>query len=110
MKDSLKQFLEVRDALMKEREKLTSRLREINSVFGSAIEYAPRWRMRNSISLKAAILEVTKKKPLTKQEILDAVLALGYKFSTYDPLNSIGVILYGKNPRFTNNAGRFHSH
>jgi hypothetical protein len=46
-------------------------------------------------------------KSLTKHEILDAVLASGYQFSTNDPLNSLGVILYGKNPKFKNQNGRF---
>jgi hypothetical protein len=37
---------------------------------------------------------------MTKREILDAALALGYQFSTDDPFDSLGVILYGKNPKF----------
>jgi hypothetical protein len=32
---------------------------------------------------------------------------MGYQFSTDDPLNSLGVILYGKNPKFKNEGGRF---
>lgn len=32
---------------------------------------------------------------------------MGYRFSTKDPMNSLGVILYGKNPRFKNDGGRF---
>jgi hypothetical protein len=46
-------------------------------------------------------------KAMTKHEILDAVLGAGYQFSTDDPLNSLGVILYGKKPKFKNDIGRF---
>ena len=44
---------------------------------------------------------------MSKQEILDAVKGEGYKFTTNNPLNSLGVILYGKNPRFRNEDGKF---
>jgi hypothetical protein len=44
---------------------------------------------------------------MTKHEILDAILMLGYQFSTDDPLNSLGVVLYGKKPKFKNEKGKF---
>ena len=44
---------------------------------------------------------------MTKEQILDAVQKRGYKFSTNNPLNSLGVILYGKNPRFNRADGKF---
>lgn len=44
---------------------------------------------------------------MSKHDILDAVLRSGYQFSTDDPLNSLGVILYGKNPKFINEGGKF---
>ena len=40
------------------------------------------------------VLEATKNKPLTRQEILDAVLNAGYKFVAKDPLNSLSTLLY----------------
>jgi hypothetical protein len=52
-------------------------------------------------------LEIVDGKALSKHDILDAVLRSGYQFSTDDPLNSLGVILYGKNPKFENNGGKF---
>jgi hypothetical protein len=52
-------------------------------------------------------LQATSSGGLSKQEILKEVQRLGYKFSTKDPMNSLGVILYGKNPRFRNQEGRF---
>ena len=59
------------------------------------------------MSLKEAVLKVIEGKALTKNEVLDAVFALGYQFTTDDPLNSLGVILYGKLPKFKNDHGKF---
>jgi hypothetical protein len=57
--------------------------------------------------LREAVLQLTSQRAMTKEEILQGVKQLGYKFSTSNPLNSLGVILYGKNPRFKNEQGRF---
>ena len=59
------------------------------------------------MSLKEAVLEALGSGKKTKQEILDAVGRSGYKFTTSNPLNSLGVILYGKKPRFKNDNGYF---
>jgi hypothetical protein len=64
-------------------------------------------RVRNAMSLKETVLKIIEGKSMTKHEILDAVLRSGYQFSTNDPLNSLGVILYGKSPKFKNESGRF---
>jgi hypothetical protein len=62
----------------------------------------------NTISLRAAVAQVTTSKPLTKQEILAAVDKLGYTFTTKNPLNSLNQILYKcTNPKFKNVKGRF---
>jgi hypothetical protein len=112
----LKQFVALRDAILKERDELIARLRELDEAIGTmglhgrASYYGPRTptgRVRNELSLKEAVLKVIDGKSLTKHEILDAVLASGYRFSTDDPQNSLGVILYGKNPKFKNQNGRF---
>lgn len=114
--DALKQYTALRDAIFAEREQLIVRLREIDEALGAMGlrgrdgYYGPRTptgRVRNETSLKDAVLKVIEGKSLTKHEILDAVLALGYQFSTDDPLNSLGVILYGKKPKFKNNGGKF---
>lgn len=114
--DALKQYVAMRDAISAEREQLITRLREIDEALGSMglrcrdSYFGPRTptgRARNEMSLKEAVVQVTEGKTLTKHEILDAVLALGYKFSTDDPLNSLGVILYGKKPKFKNDHGKF---
>lgn len=114
--DALKQYTQLRDAIFAEREQLIIRLREIDEALGAMglrgrdSYYGPRTptgRVRNELSLKEAVMKVIDGKELTKHEILDAVLRMGYQFSTDDPLNSLGVILYGRNPKFKNNGGKF---
>lgn len=114
--DALKQYVSLRDGIFAEREQLISRLREIDEALGAMglrsrdAYYGPRTptgRVRNGMSLREAVFKVIEGKSLTKHEILDAVLRMGYQFSTDDPLNSLGVILYGKNPKFKNENGRF---
>ena len=123
MNNDIKRYLSLRDSLTQEKTKLETRLREINEALGGSApsraidSLAPspaarpsgrgRRGARGSISLREAVLQATAKAPLTKEEILNRVKALGYRFSTNNPLNSLGVILYGKNPRFKNQDGRF---
>jgi hypothetical protein len=114
--DALKQYVALRDSIFAEREELITRLREMDEALGAMglrgkdSYYGPRTptgRVRNEMSLKDLVLKVIDGKSLTKHEILDAVLSQGYQFSTDDPLNSLGVILYGKKPKFKNNGGKF---
>ena len=64
-------------------------------------------RLENPISLPKAVLQVTSKKPMTRQEVLEAVLKLGYRFQTKEPMKSLNPILYGKNPKFDRVDGKF---
>jgi len=114
--DALNQFVALREEILAERDQIVARLREVDQALGamglrgSDSYYGPRTptgRYRNEMSLKKAVMQALKGKQMTKHEILDAVLALGYQFSTADPLNSLGVILYGKKPKFKNQGGRF---
>ena len=114
--DALKQYVALRDSIFAEREQLITRLREIDEALGAMglrgrdSYYGPRTptgRVRNELSLKEAVMKVIEGKALTKHEILDSVLRMGYQFSTDDPLNSLGVILYGKSPKFKNEGGKF---
>lgn len=127
MSKDVKEFVSLQNAIYKERQRIEARLREINEVLNrtsrNGAENISRQETglsrrvkqskghgrgrRNALSLKEAVLKVTDKGSLTKQEILEAVRQLGYKFATNDPLNSLGVILYGKSPRFRNENGRF---
>jgi len=114
--DAIKQYVSLRDSIIAERDQLLTRLREIDAALGAMglrgkeNYYGPKTsadRASNAMSLKEAVFKVIEGKSLTKHEVLDAVLALGYKFSTHDPLNSLGVVLYGKNPKFKRIHGRF---
>lgn len=114
--DPIKQFVALRERLVKEKAEIEARLGEINTVLGGmkSIEQprkepraTPVHRIPNPMSLREAVLKVTAKKALTKQEILDEVQKLGYRFGGGNPMNSLGVLLYGKKPKFKNIDGRF---
>src|SRR5688572_29849829 len=122
MTSDIKKYISLRDGLIQEKTRLENRLREINSALGQNEEVgrgreasvsqpitARRGRRgaRSGLSLRDAVLQATSKGPLSKEQILEAVKGLGYRFSTNNPLNSLGVILYGKNPKFKNSDGRF---
>ncbi len=49
---------------------------------------------KNMKPLSDYIYEATKDRALTRQEILNEVVRLGYKFSSKNPLNSLGQTLY----------------
>ena len=114
--DALKQYVALRDAIFAEREELLVRLREMDEALGAmglrgkGSYYGPKTesgRPRNEVPLKILVLTLIKGKSMTKHEILDAVIASGYQFATDDPLNSLGVILYGKHPKFKRDGKAF---
>jgi hypothetical protein len=125
MKSDIRRYISLRDSLMQEKTKLENRLQEINDALGqgsspiaNTLSGAPapslkvgtrrgRGRASGGLSLRDAVLQVTARGPLSKEEILNGVKQLGYRFSTSNPLNSLGVILYGKSPKFKNDVGRF---
>ncbi|MBI3418041.1 MAG: hypothetical protein HY043_22355 [Verrucomicrobia bacterium] len=63
-------------------------------------------KIKNPMSLKAAVIKVTTVRPLTKPEILTAIHKLGYRFATPTPLKSLDVVLYTKGD-FKRTNGRF---
>ena len=120
--DSLANYLKLRSDLLKERSQIERRLEQINKALGGSTEasyeadepvassssHTPASRTRrNKVSLKKLVTQMLSEKSLTKEELLKAVVATGYKFSTKNPLNSMGVILYGKDPKFRNVDGKF---
>ena len=126
---SIQQFIKLRRNLTEERSTLEDRLRQINEALGemplpslSPIQGATgqspiqstRGRGRRGKrgsgggqSLREHVLAVLQRGAMTKEEVLAAVKKAGYKFSTKDPLNSLGVILYGKKPKFNRADGKF---
>ncbi len=131
--DPLKQFIETRNSLVQEKKELEERLKQIEQALGGtssvavkpgrpakvttegAVEKAPARkgrggrgkRAKNSVSLKEAVIMVTKDGPLNKHDILDKVQKdVGYKFSASNPINSLNQILYNKK-LFVNEGGKF---
>ena len=64
-------------------------------------------RLKNKLSLKEVVLNVTKGKRLDAKQIFDAVCKAGHKFSGKNPMNSIRVLLYTNKKLFKNNKGKF---
>ena len=58
------------------------------------------------MSLKEAVLTVTKAKPLSKPDILAAVAKLGYQFTAKSPMNSLNTLLY-TDKQIKNSDGKF---
>lgn len=122
--DSLQQFVKLHRELTQERDQIAGRLEEINSALGAlnapagpsekaqqASAAAGRMKRGRKASaggsLREYVIAAIQDSPKTKEEVLHAVISRGYKFSTKNPLNSLGVILYGKNPKFTRADGKF---
>jgi hypothetical protein len=122
---NLQQFVRLRRELSEERESLQARLHQISEALGemplsslSPIQGAtstapsqPARRGRRTAgggqSLRDHVIAVLQSGPMSKEEILKAVQGRGYTFSTKNPLNSLGVILYGKNPKLKRADGKF---
>ncbi len=135
--DKLKQFVSLREQLLRDKADLEARLSEINKALGAvtgaaaapvvaaapaakrgrkpsapkaatapAAKPAGRKRAQNSVSLREAVLNATKAKPLSRQEILAAVQSAGYVFTAKDPLNSLSTLLY-TDKGIKNHGGKF---
>ena len=135
--DKLKQFVSLREQLLRDKADLEMRLSEINKALGAvtgaaaapvvasspvvkrgrkpsavkpatapAAKPAGRKRAQNSVSLREAVLNATKAKPLSRQEILAAVQSAGYVFTAKDPLNSLSTLLY-TDKGIKNHGGKF---
>lgn len=100
-----------RSRIAREETRETERKTEGNGCTND-IYYGPRTptgRYRNRAPLREVVLETLRKHPegLTKDEVYRQVLQSGYEFATEDPLNSLGVILYGRIPKFKRIGTRF---
>ena len=110
--DPVKQFLALRTTLAQEKARLQARLVEIQralaagSIPSKPVSHKRRTPVKNSVSLKQAVVRATLKKPLKKEEILRAVRRAGYRFSGKDPMNSLNVALYTRG-NFRNQNGLF---
>ena len=115
--DKLQQYLSSLKALHAEKARLEARLEQINAALadtpgaatgrrGRRVGRRGRTR-RNGLSLREAVVQVTRSRALSKPEILQAVQKVGYKFATKDPMNSLNAMLYAPANRFRNQNGRF---
>src|SRR5262245_2383050 len=122
--DTLQQFVKLRRELTQEKEEVLRRLAQINQALGEAAEpraeagqAQPRQVSQSTggasraaatgASLRELVLDVLREGAKTKEQVLNAVQQRGYKFATKDPLNSLGVILYGRKPKFNRVEGKF---
>ncbi len=107
--NEVKQYAKLHSQIMKKRADLIARLQEIDLALRLPNGSSPfrGGRAKNPNSLREVVLEVLKDKKMNKHDILNQVINKGYQFSTDDPLNSLGVILYGKKPKFKNERGLF---
>ena len=128
--DALKQFVALRGQLLREKEELERRLADIHEALGSmppasqtspVTQPAPKAPRRPSPrpsprrpkppgprppSLREAVLAVTRARPLTRHELLKAVVDHGYRFKSKNPLNALSAFLY-TDPSVRNIDGRF---
>lgn len=118
--NNVNQYVALREALVKEKAKLEARLAEINRALGGRASEAgtsgpkpgPKAgsrrgnRAKNELSMKEAAVKALAAKPLSRTELLDAVLKLGYKFTASNPLNSLSTLLYS-DKSFKNSNGKF---
>jgi signal recognition particle subunit SEC65 len=99
-RDVIKNFKSAHAAILKERERLTQRLHEIEQALRQirALPSGSRNlppRAANAMNIREAVEKATAKKPLSIREIVEAVQEVGYKFSSSNPVNSVGAFLYG---------------
>ena len=129
-RDPLNQFVALRQALVSRQSDLRTELSRLNEALGVVAAAPPAKasaagleadglvspvrrgrrpggrRPRNELSLREAVLTVTRAKPLAKAEILEAVAQLGYQFSAKSPLNSLNTLLY-TDKQIKNYGGKF---
>jgi len=120
---SIKQFIKLRQQLESERTQIAARLKEVDAALGSFTSVplvAPKTegkkrgpkpgskrKVSNELSLKEAVVQALGNKQMTREQILEGVLATRYRFRTSNPLNSMNVILYAKQPKFSRKDGKF---
>jgi len=114
--DILQQYVSARNALLDEKAQTESRLQQLNqaltgtpvvqAVAPKPVEKVPR-QTRSPISMRAAVVQVTTGHPMTKPEILAAIQNLGFRSASKKPRRRLDNLLYGKNPRFKRENGRF---
>lgn len=111
-------YVALREALAKEKTALEARLADINCALdgkGGAVAGKPGpkpgsrrrgKRAKNEMSMKEVTVKALAGKPLSRTELLQAVMKLGYKFTAKNPLNSLSTLLYS-DKSIKNTGGKF---
>ena len=124
--DILQQYRALRKALETEKAAIIKRLANIEDALGEGsqtlgmrtaaapktkpVRKAPgrrKARGKNKQTLREAVNGVLTGKALNKKQILDSLKSAGYVFSSKNPMNSLGVLLYTRKTEFKNNKGIF---
>ena len=129
--DALKQYAKLRQELFEEKSQIEARLNELNQVLGSEIAPASppaattteaeveapvpatpakrKGRRAGKMSMREAITQaLSERGPLTRGELGQAVVELGYRSKAKNPLGSLGILLYTKNSPFKKKDGKFY--
>lgn len=112
-----KEYLRLKEELLKERASLAERIQQINTVLNAQefyfsrtanVQFEPKRiaSRRNTMTLRDAVTLITRNKPMTKEEILMELNKVGYEFATPKPINSLNTILYTKG-LFKRENGKF---
>ncbi|MDA7618419.1 MAG: hypothetical protein P8L18_04795 [Verrucomicrobiota bacterium] len=100
MQEKIKLFLAKRDELLQTRIRILEKIREIDRFLVSGDQKnslksgRQGRRPKNEMSLKEAIARALAEGSKDRRQILSAVQAMGYQFSTNNPLNSLSAVLY----------------
>ena len=122
--DALKQYAKLHQQLIEEKSQIENRLVEINQVLGPQTTLpstsgpaqavaAPKSRRgrppKGSLSIKEIVTKaLTERGPLSRKELGQAVIDLGYQTKSKNVLGSIGNVLYAKDSPFKSSDGKFH--
>jgi hypothetical protein len=130
--DPLKQYAKLHQQLTDERARLVARLAEINAVLKPEVqisskaldkitsEYLDRElappreprpgtrRRRSAISMREAVMRALAKGPVLRKDLVQAVEAVGYRFTSSNPLNSLGSVIYSKNSPIKSKDGKLY--
>jgi len=131
--DPLEQYARLRKQLTDEKAQLQTRLAEINAVLSpedvsvpsssldtvateslestivpAATRRGRKPRGSNAVSMREAVLKALANGPLARKELVKAVEAVGYVFTSKNPLNSVGSVLYSKNSPIKNRGGKYY--
>lgn len=113
--DKLKQLTALQRELTQEATELERRAAEIRAKLnGSTMPingtHRPQAQQGKQMPLREAIIQVTRGNPMKPDEIVPAVLAIGYRFKkTTKPLSSVRSLIYTKEARewIVNQGGKF---